>query len=86
MKPIPIMEAALARRLQSRADLRKLGIAVERLHSGGVQLSIGGTCLGAWHWRAKEFVFEPDQSGHQVTAHTILGAVALTASMLNGDD
>ncbi|MEQ1614337.1 MAG: hypothetical protein ABL904_16435 [Hyphomicrobiaceae bacterium] len=86
MKPIPIMEAALARRLKSRGDLRLLGITVERHQSGGVELASAGRRLGTWHWRAKEFVFEPEGGGRHITAHTILGAVALTASLLNGDD
>ena len=86
MKPIPIMEAALARRLRSRVDLRTLGIEIDRRNLGGVGLSIAGTLLGTWQWRAKEFVFEPEGGGRHVKAHTILGAVALTASMMNGDD
>jgi hypothetical protein len=85
MKPIPIMEAALARRMRSRVDLRTLGIEVDRRNSGGVELSLAGTRLGTWHWRAKEFVFEPEGGGRQISAHTLLGAVALTASILNGD-
>ena len=83
MKPIFIMEAALARRLRFRADLYQLGIRVERSSAGGVILSKDGLCLGRWHWRPRAFTFELVGAGRPITAQTIMGAAAFTASILD---
>ena len=83
MQPTPIMEAALAKRLRSRADLRERGASITLLPGGGVGVSVDGRQLGSWRWTGGQFTFEGQSQDAAATAQTIMGATAFTAGMID---
>lgn len=79
LKPIPIMEGALARKLRGRRDLKERGISVQRDAKSGVLLIRNGQVLGAWRWTGEVFKLAtaPNEPA-AFEAGTLMGAAAYT--------
>ncbi len=85
-RPLPIMEAALARRLRTLASGRNLPLVVTRQPNGGLQVLLRGRALGVWRWALDRFSFVPADAGRAgFRAMTLMGAATYTLSLVDDD-
>lgn len=80
MKPIDIMEGALARKLRARPALKKRGLLIEMPVDGVVIRHQDGKVLGIWRWNGSAFCFfGPDDTTAQFEARTLMAASFYTS-------
>lgn len=82
LRPTPIMEGALARRLRGLPSLSAREIQLSFGEAGGIELKEGDDVIGVWRWTGQSFAFSKTESGPvKFEARTLLGAACYTSHL-----